>query len=156
VASVLIAAVGTGLIWLYVAGADQRAAQSAERKFGPLPAIPATPTPEPGSKHGLKQDFGITIEIQDPDRAAGLLVPDDLVTIFTAAKGDPTQIKQVVQNVRVISVGSKSSAEKNANESGLSSTILGLDVSVDDAEQIYRARAEGSLMVAVQGVPLVR
>jgi Flp pilus assembly protein CpaB len=104
----------------------------------------------------LKQDFGITIEIQDPDRAAGLLVPDDLVTIFTAAKGDPTQIKQVVQNVRVISVGSKSSAEKNANESGLSSTILGLDVSVDDAGKIYRARAEGSLMVAVQGVPLVR
>jgi hypothetical protein len=155
VVSILIAAIGTGLIAIYVKGADQRAEAAAERRYGPRPAEVVTPDPSPTTRHGLREAFGFTIMVNDEDRVAGLLRPGDLVSVFTTTRAGRVPRDPIAQNVRVISVGSKSVADDATGEQ-VPNTILGLDVGPETVRALLQAEAGGTLAVAVQGNPPAR
>jgi hypothetical protein len=150
VVSILIAAVGVALVGLYVKGADDRANLRAEARYGPRPPAPSpTPAPKSTNGHGDLQGYGFTVNVDDADRAIGLLVPGDRVALYKLPKGGGTP-QRVVDSVRVVSVGAKK-AVKGATEEQVPNTILGLDAPLEDAKAIERAASTGTLVVFVIG-----
>ena len=110
-----------------------------------------TPGPSPTSRHhDLGQQLGITVEVEDPDRAVGLLEPDDVVSIYAAdhlgSKDEP-----VADRVKVVSVGIERTVTGHDGEQ-IPNTILGLAVSRAVAKQIWRAERDSKLLVGVIGV----
>jgi hypothetical protein len=147
IASILIAALGVGLIAIYVAAADQRAETAALRKFGPAPKPAATSTPTPTPRHGdLLQDRAISVAIDDPDRVMALLSPGDWVELWTPKNviGKPGQkvMMPVVGRVRVVSVGDGKVVEGAAASPPpqTPTAILGLEVTPVQVRAILRAK----------------
>ncbi len=152
IVSVLLASIGVGLVALYTRGAQTRADARAEQKYGPRPALTTTPSPSPTNRHlDLEQELGITVEVADPDRAIGLLQPDDLVSIYAADRTGPKD-RPVADRVKVVSVGIDRTVNGRDGEQ-IPNTILGLAVTRAVAQQIWHAEQKGKLLVGVLGVP---
>lgn len=149
IASILIAAVGTALIALYVTGADQRATRAAEARYGPPPTTPAAPpSPTPSAGHPDVAHLGFSIEVADPDRVWALLGPGDLVSIWaTTEAGAATQI---VPSIKVIAVGARRSV-RGVTGQPIPGTILALDATAGQTKRILEGQARGTLTMAVLG-----
>jgi len=150
VASVLIAAVGVGLIALYVKGADQRATKAASARYGPPPTVeplPASPTPSAG--HPDVAHLGLSIEVGDPGRVWALLGPGDLVAIYSTSKDGKSV--QVIASIKVIAVGARRSVRSTVTDTAIPSTIMTLDADDGQARKILQAQAGGTLTMAVLG-----
>jgi pilus assembly protein CpaB len=211
ITSILIAAVGTALIGLYVRGADSRAVGNAstrsvlvaeaiipngatpdtnsyarkDRRVGDLPDDAIT---DPSQIKGVavskilvgqvlqkgmfgstsaaatsgigKDQLGITVELSDPERAAGLLKVDSKIEIFTIPNGG-TKKKSVPllgddgTGVTVIQIGNQrlgSSSTGTANGTAaenVPSTLVGLSLSQNDVIKVKDAEANGTLYFAV-------
>lgn len=150
VASVLVAALGVGLIALYVKGADQRATRAASQRYGPPPTpapLPASPTPSAG--HPDVAHLGLSIELGDPDRVWALLGPGDLVAIYATTKDGKTT--QVVGSIKVIAVGARRSVRSVVTDTDIPGTIMTLDADDTQTRRILQAQAGGTLTMAVLG-----
>jgi hypothetical protein len=157
VVSVLVAAVGVGLIALYVRGADRRAGERAERIYGSLPETTPTPKATLPAHHDDIADYGLTIEVTDPDRAIGLLQPGDWVAVYNTHKADPTKSRpsetvstQIIRKIKVIGVGPKHDV-KSADGETIPLTIVALDADDDQITTILEAQAGGSLTIVPLG-----
>jgi hypothetical protein len=149
VASVLLAAVGVGLIALYVRGADQRALETMTARYGAPPTTPPPPpSPTPSAGHDDVAHLGLSIEVRDPNRVWALLGPGDLVSLWTIAKAGAAT--QVVPEVKVIAVGPRRSV-RGVNDDTIPKTILVLDADVPQTKRILEGNAGGNLTVAVLG-----
>ena len=164
VVSILVSAIGVGLIGLYVKGAEQRANTRAERIYGPRP--PPTPTPTVTAtvnRHDDINHLGLTIEVSDPERAIGLLVPGDMVAIYTTVqipakvndKGiitipARTDAIRVVASIKVIGVGAKHDVNAATDET-VAGAIVALDADADQTKAILKAKATGHLTIVVLG-----
>jgi pilus assembly protein CpaB len=205
ITSILIAAVGTALIGLYVRGANDRAigdntvrkvlvAQAPvaggvtpdlsnftlqDRRAADLPADFLDSTDQVTGQTvgpiyrgqvlqkamfssadsatvtggiGAGQE-GITVELEDPERAAGLLKVGSLIDIFSIINkkvSDPP----VVQSAKVIGIGavhvdSSDDASTNSNAETLPSTLVALTLSRVDIGLVKTAEARGKLFFAV-------
>src|SRR5689334_4379978 len=83
IASILVAAIGTGLIGLYVRGTEQRVRRDTLAQYGPAPTPPAPPpSPTPSAGHQDVAHLGVSIEVDDPDRVWALLGPGDRVALY--------------------------------------------------------------------------
>jgi Flp pilus assembly protein CpaB len=150
VISILVAAVGVALVALYVKGADDRATAAAEARYhGPPPTPTATPSPA-ATRHDDINHLGITVEIDDADRAVGLIVPGDMVSIYTVRKNGTVLVDPVVESIRVISVGPLRTVN-GADPDTAPPTIVGFDATRDQAHDIWVAQQKGSLTVAIRG-----
>jgi pilus assembly protein CpaB len=211
ITSILVAAVGTALIGLYVRGADSRAVGNAttrsvlvaaatipngaslgtesytqrDLRVGDLPKDAITdPTQIKGvalskilpgqilqkqmfgttsaaASSGIGEgQLGITVELSDPERAAGLLKVNSKIEIFTIPNGG-TKKKSVPllgdngTGVTVIQignqrVGSSSTAAANGTAAeNVPSTLVGLSLNQADVIKIKDAEANGTLYFAV-------
>ncbi len=213
ITSILVAAVGTALIGLYVRGADSRAVGNASSqsvlvatatigsgdkpsekdyeqrdwRVGDLPDEPLTNTSQltglvavskilkgqvlqkqmfgtssAAASSGIDPDeLGITVELSDPERAAGLLKVGSRIEIFTIPNGSKEKKSVAIlgatgPGVEVIQignqgVGSSSTAAKNngAAADDVPSTLVGLALNQADVIKIKDAEANGSLFFAV-------
>jgi hypothetical protein len=142
--------VGVALVALYVKGADDRATSAAEAKYhGPPPTPTSTPSPAV-TRHDDINHLGITVEIDDADRAVGLIVPGDLVAIYTVEKDGTVPLKAVVDSIRVISVGPLRTVN-GADPDTAPPTIVGFDATRTQAHKIWDAQEKGRLTVAILG-----
>ena len=212
ITSILIAAVGTALIGLYVRGANDRAigdnavqkvlvatqpiaagatlstadytlqdrraadlpsgfldARStvAGRAIGPiykgqilLSQMLTTSDTAVGS-HGIAPtQRGITIELQDPERAAGLLEVGSLIDIYSIVNNRVFKDAPVLTSVKVIAIGPANITDAGADTAdGTSSgttgaetiptTLVGLTLSSPDVVALENAQAKGKLFFAV-------
>lgn len=164
VVSILVAAIGVGLVGLYVKGADQRANTRAERIYGPRP----TPTPTPKvsatlNRHDDITHLGLTVELKDADRVVGLLQPGDLVAVYTTRQipavlnDQGTQVKparteatRVVDSIKVIGVGAKHDVKAVAGEE-VATTIVALDADNEQTQAILVAQVGGHLTLVILG-----
>lgn len=203
ITSILVAAVGTALIGLYVRGADTRAEgrQLQQTVLVASADIPAGTAVDSGafkvrteqrtvtslpvgamadlspvaklsttSKIYLNQviqqemfstasgvttagispnDIGITVDLQDPARAAGLLKLGSKVTIFATPKGGKKSVV-LLPGITVIQIGNERAGGSTGSSEDVPSTIVGLDVTVSQAELIKDAEAGGSLYFGVE------
>jgi pilus assembly protein CpaB len=218
ITSILVAAVGTALIGLYVKGADTRATsrQTLQSVVVAVTSIPpgakATQTnlevqqwrsadlpdgyvsdlsavigktattqiyqkqaiqkPMFGSgaaatKTGISANhMGVSVELTDPERAAGLLAPGSHVNIFSIPNpgGNEEKVPDLILRNSVViqigneNVGSQSSTSTGSGQSSTSTTagqdnvprtVVSLDLTVDDATKLLKANANGTLYFAV-------
>jgi pilus assembly protein CpaB len=199
IASILLAALGTALIWLYVQGAENRAQQNAElvpalfltanvpagqspAKAVKVEAVPpavaanaVTSTQELGTQT-LRVD-GIagqvllktmlsssgtsvgrfpegsgaaSVTITDPNRVPADLKPGDTVDIVELSK-DNAKIADGLVNVTVRSIGAAQAGSGTTTTGGtgtaqngaLPATIVGLNVTSDQAVLLYSIVAKG-------------
>jgi hypothetical protein len=152
VASILIAAIGTALIGLYVAGADQRAADAAEARYGPPPPEP-TATPTPTGEHQDIEHQALSVEVRDEDRVWAILKPDDLVSIWTVT-GDPKQEEpkavRLVDSIRVIAAGQHRSVDGVADLT-IPGRIIVVDADRRQTAILLQGQAAGDLYLTVLG-----
>lgn len=158
VASILIAAIGTALIGLYVAGADDRANVAAEQRYGPPPPTP-TATPTPTSAHQDIEHQAVSIEIEDEDRVWAILKPDDLIAVYTItgdpksgtqANGIPAKAVRIIDSIRVIAAGHNRSVD-GVNDPTIPGRILVVDATRQQTATLLQADVGGTLIVAVLG-----
>jgi pilus assembly protein CpaB len=212
ITSILVAAVGTALIGLYVKGADSRAVgkqlqqtvlvandnilagalvkaslfHTEQRAVTSLPEAPLADLSTVLGKSVTTQIFknqviqeamfaagnkasttgisptnvGITVDISDPARAAGLLKLGSKIDIFSIpsdGKAGQKVSRKVLTNVTVIQIGNERDGTNTpipgatASADDVPRTIVGLDVSVNDARAVKDAEANGALYFAVLG-----
>ncbi len=237
ITSILIAAVGTALIGLYVRGADNRARQtegtvSALVAKVPIPAgtdletalklmrpalVPIRmardgyPNPqavtnirrelkdqvvkEPiyaeqvvlgsmfgsagaAAATGITKERALAVELTDPGRAAGLLVPGSLVTVYLIPKNTavtiervqrisksksgkleldpPLKLPVILPKALVMRIGNSSTKSKTITRTTTGTqtddvprTIVTLDLTEADADSVVAAKALGDLYFAV-------
>jgi pilus assembly protein CpaB len=243
IASILIAAVGTALIGLYVRGADNRAQQTE----GMVSALVATQTITAGTKletavqsmrvasvpgrmaetgayrnpnafvniqkalknkvviepiqaeqvvlgsmfgdagvaanTEIKNDMGISVELTDPGRAAGLLAPGSHVKVYLIPKNSdpdlekmqkarqdaagnilldpPIKLPVILEDALVMRIGNSSSSTSTTTTKNNTSTqkddvprtIVTLDVKEEGADALAAAQALGDLYFAVIAHP---
>lgn len=147
--SVLMAAVGVALVGLYVRGADQRADDRAQARYGPVPKVTAAPSPAPTLQHKDLAGYGFTVELQDADRAIGLMQPGDLIAVYVTAK--QKQPDCVVDRIRVVSVGTRQRPGTEPAGETVPATVIGLDGTLDQAVAIEAAQSKGTLVAFVLG-----
>lgn len=238
IASILIAAVGTALIGLYVRGADDRAQQTegtfptlvATKEIAPntsieaavnsmeLKAVPGrmgaggytgsgasaailedqkgkvtteTIYPEQtvlksmfgaagaATANGFKNARGVSVEMTDPGRAAGLLSPGSHVTIYLIPKNTdpdletaqkitpnrvtgqlkldpPIKLPVILDDALVMRIGnsttSSTTTTNGTQTDDVPRTIVTLDLTEADADAVVAAQALGELYFAVHKV----
>jgi pilus assembly protein CpaB len=217
ITSILVAAVGTALIGLYVRGADTRATSKqtlqtvlvATANIAPgakasednlkiehwrsadLPdtyvtdltaVLDKTATTQIYAKQAIvKQMFGtgaaatktgisegnmgVSVELSDPERAAGLLVPGSYVNIFSIpnAKGGELKVPRLIlRNAQVIQIGNdnvgaqtaeatkgSSSTSATTSKDDVPRTVVSLNLSESDTTDLLKANANGTLYLGV-------
>jgi pilus assembly protein CpaB len=234
ITSILIAAVGTALIGLYVRGADNRARQTE----GMVSALVASKTIPVGTKletalnlmktaavparmakdgyrnpnaftnirtalkdkvvtepiyaeqvvlnsmfgsadaaatTGISKERGVAVELTDPGRAAGLLAPGSIVTIYLIPKDPsperlqritkpqgqvtldpPIKLPVIVNEALVMRIGNSSKTSKTTTRTTTGTqtddvprTIVTLDLTEEHADAVVAAQALGELYFAV-------
>jgi Flp pilus assembly protein RcpC/CpaB len=148
VASVLISAIGVGMIGLYVKDADRRAEARAEAIYGPRPTPTPTPTPTEVSAHDDIAHRGLTIEVAESDRAIGLLQPGDRVAVYETAKSGTTT--QIIDTIKVIGVGGAHDVKAAKGET-VPGSIVALDATPTQAVTILQAQAGDRITLVVLG-----
>ena len=107
----------------------------------------------------LTKGMGMTVELLDPNRAVGMLMPGDQVAIFVTRTGGaagPT-VQTVLKRVTVVSVGGRKNLGPTASpptagpseSDDVAGAIVGLDVSRAQVIAVRRAEAQGVLSFAV-------
>jgi pilus assembly protein CpaB len=220
ITSILVAAVGTALIGLYVKGADTRATS----KQTLLPVVVAKVDLAPGSTAGssdveiqqwrkadlppdyvtdptsvigkvtatqiyakqailkpmftakpaaakigiTKGHMGISVELSDPERAAGLLTPGSLVNIFSipngGGNGGQKTPKIILKSISVIQIGNENvaslstpapatagsgTASNSASKDNVARTVVSLDLDEGQATDLLKANSNGTLYFGV-------
>jgi len=209
ITSILVAAVGTALIGLYVRGAESRAIGNTatrsvlvaqtdipggsvpgrksyrleERRVGDLADQPITDPAQIigravspiyrgqvlqarmfaaggaiGAGNGIKAgQLGITVDLTDAQRAAGLLRLGSLIDIFTlpATGNGGRKPGPILSGVTVIQIGNQrmGSTADGADDENVPSTLVGLTLSEPDVIRLKSAEAAGSLYFAVLPKP---
>jgi pilus assembly protein CpaB len=211
ITSILVAAVGTALIGLYVKGANDRAVGqqtlrsalvastdipagtkitgqylavrqwrstdlppdyvvNAAQLIGktasgaifdgqPLQSRMFTSSAE-GTDHGIQKDqVGVTVELSDPQRAAGLLSVGSKITIFSQPKlsSGKSQSVALLSKVVVIQIGNDRQGSDQSSQTGsaaataedVPTAVVGLTLSPGDAMKVKDAEANGTLYFGV-------
>jgi pilus assembly protein CpaB len=107
-------------------------------------------------QNGLKLDRrGVAVELTDPARAAGLLVPGSEVTVYATPEGGTT--RQVLKTAVVLRIGNQrdsttgTTTPRGTARDDVPRTIVTLDLNSDQAFQVIKAQAEGELYFSVHG-----
>jgi pilus assembly protein CpaB len=212
IASILVAALGTALIGIYVQKADTRARRNqdqvtmlvAAKEIAPGTAVSSISARDlktdrflgssvqkgyrtradfiaaqqnrsvkltilPGQQivpdmfaasaaavqNGLKDGrHAVAVELTDPARAAGLLVPGSEVTVYATPEGGTT--RQILKTAVVLRIGNQRDLTAGTTPRGTARddvprTIVTLDLNADQAFQVVKAQAGGELYFSVHG-----
>jgi pilus assembly protein CpaB len=118
------------------------------------------------TKTGISANhMGVSVELSDPERAAGLLAPGSHVNIFSIPNSGGTEEKNpklILRNSVVIQIGNENvgsqtsatgsdqaSSGTTAEQDDVPRTVVSLDLSETDAIDLLRANANGTLYFAV-------
>jgi pilus assembly protein CpaB len=214
-ASILIAATGTALIWVYVQNAEARArsdwqdtvtvlqatatidagagpdvVRAATRRV-PVPRalVPSRPVSDArqlvghtavvgilagqllqanqfdaeGSSSGIEDGYmAVTVNLPDPNRVAGLLHPDQEVTVYLVkvgeGKDDSTMTQVLLPRVRVLAVGNTTVVRTPAGapaqlgtQGGVPAANVTLQVDTEQAKKVIGAANTWPLWFSVLG-----
>jgi pilus assembly protein CpaB len=116
-----------------------------ETKLAPIEAGAGMP---PVITPGMR---ALSVRVNDVIGVAGFTVPGTRVdVIVTLRDGDKSTSRVIVSNVQILTAGPSYDVEKAKEGKAMSSNVVTLLVSPDDAERITLAQSAGALMLALR------
>ena len=120
------------------------------------PIVPARLAPE-GSGPGLEVKItpgkrAMAVRTNDVAAISGLVQPNsrvDVLVTFRAERGDEQVAKLFMENMRVLSVGTK--VQRGDDGKPINATTAALEVTPDEAERLAVAMNQGSIQLVLRG-----